>query len=208
MQTLFSSGTDTSAGTMEWVMSLILKHPKVLQKAQSELDYCVGYNRLVDESDLSKLTYLHCVIKETMRLYPAGPLLPHESSKECTVGGYRIPRGTLLLVNVWAIQHDPKIWDEPMRFKPERFRDCEGTRDGFKFIPFGSGRRGCPGENLSMRTIALTLASLLQCFEWETNEKMDMSEKLGITLSKARPLQVKCRPRPAMANLLSQICNN
>lgn len=186
-------------------MALLLSHPKVLEEAQEELDHCVGHDRLVDESDLAKLSYLHCVIKETMRLYPAGPLLPHESSEECKVGGFRIPRGTLLLVNVWAIQHDPNIWDEPMRFKPERFRDCVGTRDGFKFFPFGSGRRGCPGENLSMRTIGLTLATLVQCFDWDINEKMDMTERLGITLSKARPLQTKCRPRPCMAKLLSQI---
>ena len=156
---------------------------------------------------MSKLPYLNCIIKEALRLYPAGPLLPHESSQECQVGGFRVPRGTMLLVNLWAIQQDPKIWDEPTRFKPERFEECEGLRDGFKFMPFGSGRRGCPGEGLAMYMVGLTLASLIQCFEWETpnNENTDMVEKLGISLTKANSLQAKCRPRPSMVNVLSQI---
>ncbi|PON46896.1 Cytochrome P450, E-class, group I [Trema orientale] len=192
MLTLYSSGTDTSAGTMEWAMSLLLNHPRVLKKAYDELERNIGEDRLVDESDLAKLPYLNCIIKETLRLYPAGPLLPHESSEECTVHGFRVPGGTMLLVNLWAIQQDPNIWDEPTKFKPERFKEG-GLRDGFKLMPFGSGRRGCPGEGLAMRMIGLTLASLLQCFDWEiSGEKIDMTEKLGITLSKAQPLQAKC----------------
>lgn len=207
MQTLITSGTDSSAGTMEWAMSLLLANPEVIKKAQNELDHCVGNDRLVNESDLPKLPYLNCIIKETTRLYPAGPLIPHESSEECTVAGFRIPRGTILLINLWAIQQDPKLWDEPTRFKPERFKESEGImRDGFKFMPFGSGRRGCPSENLAMRMLGLTLASLIQCFEWElANEKMDMTEKLGISLCKANSLQAKCRPRPIMSDVLSRI---
>ncbi|XP_024027377.1 cytochrome P450 81E8 [Morus notabilis] len=207
MQTLITSGTDSSAGTMEWAMSLLLTNPEVLKEAQNELDHCVGHDRLVNESDLPKLSYLHCIIKETTRLYPAGPLIPHESSEECTVGGFRIPRGTILLINLWAIQQDPKLWDEPTRFKPKRFKQSEGVmRDGFKYMPFGSGRRGCPSENLAMRMLGLTLASLIQCFEWEVgSEKIDMTEKLGISLCKANSLQAKCRPRPIMANVLYRI---
>ncbi|GMN35000.1 hypothetical protein TIFTF001_005027 [Ficus carica] len=204
---LFSAGTDTSAGIMEWAMSLMLYHPEVLQKAHNELEYCVGHDRLVNESDLPKLPYLHYVIKETMRMYPVGALIPHESSKECTIGGFHIPRGTMLLVNLWAIQHDPKIWDEPTKFKPERFKELgDGMRVGFKLLPFGTGRRGCPGENLAMRMVGLTLASLIQCFEWEMlDEKIDMTEKLGLSLSKVHSSQIKCRPRPTMLNVLDQI---
>lgn len=98
-------------------------------------------------------------------MYPAGPLLPaHESSEECTVGGFRVPRGTMLLVNVRAIQNDPKIWAEPMKFKPERFLGLEERRDGFMLLPFRAGRRGCPGEGLATRIVGLALGSLIQCF--------------------------------------------
>ena len=189
-------------------MSLMLNNPQVLKKAHQELENFIGHDRLVDESDLNKLPYLHCIIKETMRMYPVGALIPHESSEECMVSGFRVPRGTMLLVNLWAIQHDPKIWDEPEEFKPERFREGEGMREGFRLVPFGTGRRGCPGESLAMRMVGLTLASLIQCFEWETmteGEKIDMTEKLGLSLSKAHSSHVKCRPRQHMLHILSQL---
>lgn len=205
---LFSAGTDTSAGTMEWALSLLLNHPEVMEKARAELENCVGHDRLVDESDLNNLPYLQCIIKETMRLFPAGPLLiPHESSEECKVSGFHIPRGTMLMVNVWAIQQDPKIWEDPTSFKPERFKDVEGMKDGFKYIPFGTGRRGCPGENFAVRIVGLNLGLLIQCFEWERlgKELVDLSEGTGLTLPKAHPLLAKCRPRPSMLNVLSQI---
>uniref|UniRef100_A0A2N9J0S2 Cytochrome P450 n=1 Tax=Fagus sylvatica TaxID=28930 RepID=A0A2N9J0S2_FAGSY len=208
MLALLTAGTDTSAGTMEWAMSLLLNNPKVLKKAQAEIDNLVGHDRLIDETDLTKLPYLHCIINETMRMYPAGPLLvPHESSEDCLVGGFHVPRGTILLVNMWAIQNDPKIWEEPTSFKPERFEGFEGVRDGFKLMPFGSGRRGCPGEGLAMRIVGLALGSLIQCFEWERigKEMVDMSEGAGLTMPKAQPLQANCRPRSAMVNLLSQV---
>lgn len=208
VQALLTAGTDTSAGTMEWAMSLLLNNPKVLKKAQAEIDNLVGHDRLIDETDLAKLPYLHCIINETMRMYPAGPLLvPHESSEDCLVGGFHVPRGTILLVNMWAIQNDPKIWEEPTSFKPERFEGFEGVRDGFKLMPFGSGRRGCPGEGLAMRIVGLALGSLIQCFEWERigKEMVDMSEGAGLTMPKAQPLQANCRPRSAMVNLLSQV---
>ncbi|CAH1442687.1 unnamed protein product [Lactuca virosa] len=205
---LLSAGTDTSAGTMEWAMSLLLNNPQVLIKAQNEMDTIIGTDRLIDESDVINLPYLRCIINETQRLYPAGPLLvPHESSEECIVGGYKIPRGTMLLVNQWAIHHDPNIWADPERFDPERFEGVEGTRDGFKLMPFGSGRRSCPGEGLAIRVMGSTLGLLIQCFEWERiSEKMvDMSEGLGLTLPKAEPLVAKCKPRLEMKNILSQL---
>lgn len=201
LQVLLLAGTDTSAGTMEWAISLLLNNLEVLKKAQAEIDDVVGKNRLVEESDLSRLPYLHCIINETLRMYPASPLLfPHESSKDCVVGGFRIPCGTTLLVNLWAIHYDPKIWEEPTKFKPERFQGLEGNRDGFKFMPFGSGRRGCPGEGLATRVVGLALASLIQCFEWERigKEEVDMSERRGITMPKAIPLEVRCRARHIM----------
>lgn len=190
-------------------MSFLLNHPEVLEKAQAEMDKVVGQDRLMEESDLTNLPYLHCIINETMRIKPVGPLLvPHESSKDCVVGGYRVPRGTMLLVNAWAIHNDPKNWEEPTKFKPERFEGLEGTtKVGYKLMPFGSGRRSCPGEGLAMRMVGLTLGSLIQCFEWERigKEMVDMSEGPGLTMPKAQPLQAKCRPRQPFVNLLSQI---
>ncbi|OVA01007.1 Cytochrome P450 [Macleaya cordata] len=202
---------DAPLVTMEWVMSVLLNNPEVLKKARAEIDIQVGPHQLVNESDLDKLPYLHSIILETLRIYPIAPILvPHESSEECIVGGYNIPRGTMLLVNLWDIQNDPKLWDEPSKFKPERFEGMEGgNREGFKLMPFGSGRRACPGEGLAMRVIGLAFGSLIQCLDWKRvneEEMVDMTpEGSGIILPKARPLEAKCRPRPTMLNLLSQL---
>ncbi|KAK1433450.1 hypothetical protein QVD17_10360 [Tagetes erecta] len=203
---LLTAGTDTSTVTMEWAFSLLLNHKYVLDKARDEIDTHVGTNRLVDESDMANLPYILCIVNETLRRYPAGPLLvPHESSDDCVVGGYHVPRGTMLLVNQWAIHHDPNLWIEPEKFNPERFEGLEGkARDGFRFMPFGFGRRSCPGEGLAMRLVGFTLALLIQCFDWERvgEELVDMSEGPGLTMPKAQPLVAKCRPRP-MAHCLS-----
>ncbi|KAI3773733.1 hypothetical protein L1987_48264 [Smallanthus sonchifolius] len=193
---------------MEWALSLLLNNPTVLKKAQAEIDNYVGQDRLVEESDMSNLPYLGCIIKETMRMFPAGPLLPHESAEDCTVGGYHVPKGTMLLVNVWGIQNDTNIWGDPKTFKPERFEGLEGYRDGFKLMPFGFGRRSCPGEGMSMRLVGLGLGSLIQCFEWErtSDREVDMSEGTeGISMPKAINLVAICRPRPTMLYLLSRL---
>ncbi|ONI33482.1 hypothetical protein PRUPE_1G427100, partial [Prunus persica] len=208
IQVMLSAGTETSAGTMEWALSLLLNNPEALAKAQTEIDIEIGQSRLIEEADFARLPYLHGIINETLRMYPADPMLvPHESSEECTVGGYHVPRGTMLLVNMWAIQNNPKLWSQPKQFKPERFLNVQGERDGFMLLPFGTGRRGCPGEGLAIRMVGLALGSLVQCFEWERigEEKVDMSEGPGLTMPKAHPLLAKCRPRPKMLALLSQL---
>ncbi|KAK8642689.1 hypothetical protein V6N13_012026 [Hibiscus sabdariffa] len=186
MQVLLSAGTDTSAGTLEWALSLLLNNPQTLSKAREEIDEEIGQNMLMEESDIGKLPYLHGIIKETFRICPVAPLLaPHESSEECTVGGFCIPRGTMLLVNTWAIQNDPGCWEQPNEFKPERFLGPETVRNGFTLLPFGTGRRRCPGESLAMGLIPLTLGSLIQCFEWERigEEMVDMSEGNGLSVT-------------------------
>ncbi|CAN0922452.1 Cytochrome P450 81Q32, partial [Linum grandiflorum] len=121
VMTMITAGTDTSAATMEWAMSLLLNNPDILNKARAELDHVVGNNRLIDESDYSKLPYLQSIISETLRLYPVAPLLvPHNSSEDCIIGGYHIPKGTMLMVNAWAIHRDPNVWEDPTIFRPER----------------------------------------------------------------------------------------
>ncbi|KAM4121606.1 hypothetical protein ACB094_01G018500 [Castanea mollissima] len=210
MQLMLSAGSDTSAGTMEWALSLLLNNPETIVKGQSESDNHIGQSRLIEESDFANLPYVRGIINETLRMYPAAPLMPpHESSEECTVGSFNVPRGTMLLVNAWAIQNDPKIWEERRKFKPERFQfqGLEGQKDGIILFPFGVGRRGCPGEGLATRIVGLAIESLIQCFEWKRigEDMVDMTEKLGLTMHKAQPLLAKCRPRPTMANFLSQL---
>ncbi|CAI9108487.1 OLC1v1008085C1 [Oldenlandia corymbosa var. corymbosa] len=207
MLVLLASGTDTSRVTMEWALSLMLNHPTTLKKAQEEIDNVIGNDRLLDESDVVNLPYLRCIVNETLRMYPAGPLLPHQSSEECVVGGYRVPKGTMLLVNLWAIQNDPKIWENPRKFEPERFEGVQVTKDGYKWMPFGAGRRGCAGESLATRTVGFALGSIIQCFHWERigKEMIDMAEGSGLSLSKVQPLIANCQPRPEMVHLLSQL---
>nr|XP_027122037.1 cytochrome P450 81D1-like [Coffea arabica] len=155
---MLTAGTDTSSVTIEWALSLLLNHPKV--KARAELDAQVGTDRLVNEHDLSNFPNLHKIISETLRLYPAAPmLLPHESSDDCKIGRYNIPPGTILLVNAWAVHRDPNVWDDPTSFKPERFEGLQVQPS--KLIPFGMGRRSCPGSSLAQRVVGLALGSLI-----------------------------------------------
>lgn len=198
------AGTDTSIVTIEWAMSLLLNHPNILQKGKLELDSIVGPHRIVEEQDLSNLKYVNKIILETFRMFPAGPLLvPRESSADCRVGGYDIPSGTILLVNAWAIHRDPDVWDEPMRFKPDRF---EGRREveAEKLMPFGMGRRACPGSGLGQRMVGLGLASLIQCFDWERvgSSEVDLDEGFGLTMPKLKPLVAMCKPRQIMLRAL------
>ncbi|CAL5372848.1 unnamed protein product [Camellia sinensis] len=197
------AGTDTSAVTMEWAMSLLINHPEVLKKARAELDIQVGQERLVDESDLSKLHYLQAIISETFRMFPAAPLLvPHMASNDCTIEGFDVPRDTILLVNAWAIHRDPQVWDDPTSFKPERFEG--GEAEGHKLMPFGMGRRSCPGVGLAQRVVGLGLASLIQCFEWErvSEKAIDLTEGKGLTMPKLEPLEAMCKARDIMNKIL------
>lgn len=205
---MLSAGTDTSAGTMEWALSNLLNNPKTILQAQAEIDTNVGQRRLIEESDMATLPYVNGILKETLRMYPVAPVLvPHESSEECSIGGFHVPRGTMLLVNMWLIQNDPNLWEEPSKFKPERFQRPEEEIGKYMLLPFGAGRRGCPGEGFAMRIIGLALGTLIQCFEWKRvgEEMVDMSEGGGLTMPKAQPLFAMCRPRPVMTELLHQL---
>lgn len=187
---MMGASIDTSATVIEWAISELIRHPQVMKKLQHELKKVVGMNRIVEESDIESLDYLDMVVKETLRLHPPAPLLlPHESIEDCTVGGFHIPRKSRVIVNAWAIGRDPHAWADPEKFIPERF---EGTSidvrgHDFQLVPFGSGRRGCPGMQLGLIVIQLVLAQLAHCFDWELPDNMspselDMSEEFGLTL--------------------------
>ncbi|KAJ4978455.1 hypothetical protein NE237_009235 [Protea cynaroides] len=202
---LLIAGTDTTSVTIEWAMSLLLNHQEVLKKAKAELHTNVGHDRLMDESDLPRLPYLQGIINETLRLFPAVPLLsPHESSDDCTIGEFDVPKGTVLIINAWAIHRDPKLWEDPNSFKPERFGEMGGEAKKW-LIPFGLGRRGCPGSGLANRVVGLALGTLIQCFEWErvSEEEVDMTEGAGLSMPKAKPLEAMCKAHQAMIYTLS-----
>lgn len=181
---------------MEWALAELINHPTIMEKAREEIDSVVGKSRLVQEPDIANLPYLQAILKETLRLHPTAPMIPRESTESCTINGYEIPARTRLFVNVWAINRDPNYWENPLEFRPERFLgtgengqnqlDVRGQH--FHFLPFGSGRRGCPGTTLALQLVQTSLAALIQCFDWKVNGTVDMEEGPGITLPRAHPL--------------------
>ncbi|EPS67290.1 hypothetical protein M569_07486, partial [Genlisea aurea] len=193
------AGTDTTSSTTEWAMAELLKHPEKLKKTQREIRSIVGSNERIRESDISKLPYFQAVIKEVFRLHPPAPLMiPHKSESDVEVGDYTIPRGTQVLINVWALGRDPKIWERPDSFEPERFLNSNKKMDfkgqNFELIPFGSGRRICPGLPLADRMVHIMVASLLHQFDWKLDagmspEMVDRAEKFGLSLTKLVPLK-------------------
>ncbi|XP_071716977.1 tryptamine 5-hydroxylase-like [Rutidosis leptorrhynchoides] len=167
---MFVAGTDTTSATLEWAMTELVRHPKVVEKAQTEIKSIAEIKGEVEESDLHNFNYLKAVIKETMRLRTAVPLLvPRESMQKCTIEGYDIPQKTRVLINTYAIGRDPNSWENPLVYDPERFVENEADFRGqdFRFLPFGGGRRGCPGYSFGLATIELTLARLLYHFDWK-----------------------------------------
>ncbi|CAH1428213.1 unnamed protein product [Lactuca virosa] len=193
---IFLAGTETSASAVVWALTLLIKNPKALKRAQQEVRNAAGNKGKIDEDDLPKLDYLKAVIKESLRLYPAAPLLiPRETIDVCFLNGYEIPKKTLVYVNSWAIGRDPECWEKPEEFEPERFLvssyDFKGTE--FEFIPFGSGRRGCPGLAIGVATMELTLSNLLYTFDWKLPDGMkaedvDTMTTPGLVLHKKNAL--------------------
>ena len=204
-QILLLTGAGSTSTTLTWAISLLLNHPSVLKAAQEELDMHVGKDKWVEESDIKNLKYLHAIVKETLRLYPPGPLTGiREAMEDCTVGGYFVPKGTRLLVNIWKLQRDPRVWLNPSEFQPERFMtthaDIDVRGQNFEYIPFSSGRRSCPAITYGMQVVHLALARVLQGFDMTTmaSEKVDMLEGPGIALPKVNPLDVVLKPRLPM----------
>lgn len=196
MQDIFIGGGETSSSVVEWGMSELIRNPRVMEEAQAEVRRVYDSKGYVDETELHQLIYLKSIIKETMRLHPPVPLLvPRVSRERCQINGYEIPSKTRIIINAWAIGRNPKYWGETESFKPERFLnssiDFRGT--DFEFIPFGAGRRICPGITFAIPNIELPLAQLLYHFDWKLpnkmkNEELDMTESNGITLRRQNDL--------------------
>ncbi|KAG8082824.1 hypothetical protein GUJ93_ZPchr0014g47678 [Zizania palustris] len=203
-------GTETSAATIEWAMSELMSNPEEMTRVQDELAEVIElHQQVVMEADLvDKLPYLKCVVKETLRLHPPAPLLHHEAAEDCDVAGYRVPKKTHVLVNVWAIGRDASSWEDPGAFRPSRFAagadNAETDYRGghFHLLPFGAGRRSCPGMQLGMYVVELALARLFHGFEWslpgETTAsaaKLDMADAYGLTAPRAVRLSAVPVPR-------------
>nr|AJD87468.1 cytochrome P450 CYP76AD12 [Cleretum bellidiforme] len=195
---IFDAGTDTTSSTFEWAMAELVKNPKMMKKAQAEIQQVLGKDSIIRESDIPNMPYLQAIIKETLRLHPPTVfLLPRKADADVELYGYVVPKNAQILVNLWALGRDPLVWKSPNVFKPERFLGSEIDFKGrdFGLLPFGAGRRICPGMNLAYRMLTLMLATLLQSFDWKvadgTNpQDMDMDEKFGIALQKTTPLQI------------------
>lgn len=208
VQEMFFAGSETTSTTMEWAMAELLRSPDKMKKLKEELDEVVGENNKVEESDIDKLPYLQAVVKETLRLHPAIPLLlPRNAMQDTNFMGYHIPKNTQVFVNAWAIGRDPDSWKDPLTFKPERFLGSNIDYKGqdFQLIPFGSGRRICVGMLLGQRVIHLGLASLIHYFDWEmgsnsNSETIDMNERTGITVRKLDPLKLVPKKRTKLRN--------
>uniref|UniRef100_A0A7N2R9P1 Cytochrome P450 76AD1-like protein n=1 Tax=Quercus lobata TaxID=97700 RepID=A0A7N2R9P1_QUELO len=197
---LFIAGIDTTSSTVEWALSELINNPEKMVKARDELKEVLGKNRLVQEVDISKFPFLQAIVKETLRLHPPGPfLVPHKAETNVEMRGFIVPKNAQILVNVWAMGRDSSIWTNPNLFMPERFleQDIDFKGKYFELIPFGAGRRICPGLPFANRMVHLMLASLVHFFNWkladEMNpEDMDMSESetFGLTLHRAKSLRV------------------
>ncbi|CAN6182439.1 unnamed protein product [Urochloa humidicola] len=202
-QDLVAGGTESAAVIVEWAISELLKNPEVFAAATEELDAVIGRDRWVTEKDMAGLPYVDAIVKETMRLHMVVPLLsPRLSREDTSVCGHDIPAGTRVLVNAWAISRDPSLWEAPEEFRPGRFLGSKIDVKGqdFEMLPFGSGRRMCPGYSLGLKVIQVTLANLVHGFAWRlpdgmTKEELSMEEVFGLSTPRKFPLQVVVEPK-------------
>ncbi|XP_047326644.1 premnaspirodiene oxygenase-like [Impatiens glandulifera] len=197
---ILTAGTETSSTTLDWAMAEVMRNPRIMKKAQNEVRQSMIGKTKINEVDIEKLSYLKAVIKETLRMHPPGPLLlPREARENVKIFGYDIPEKTRVIVNAWAIMRDPEQWKEPDKFIPERFEsndsyvDMKGT--DFRYIPFGAGRRICPGLTFAIASIELPLAALLYHFDWSLADginpaELNMEETSGLTCRRKENLSL------------------
>lgn len=187
---------------MQWAMAELMNHPEVFKRVRNEIESVIGTTkRLVEEEDIPQLPYLQAVVKETLRLYPSAPVTIRETRQSCNIRGYDVPQKTIVAINLFAIMRDPELWSQPNEFCPERFLEEGSNSNGmetkgrsFDFVPFGGGRRACPGATLAFSLMNTTMATMVQCFDWNVvgrsgeDAKVDMRLGQGITLGMANPL--------------------
>lgn len=195
---MLAGGSETSATTVEWAMSEMMKNPRILKKAQDEVRQLFDGKGYVDETYIPELKYLKLIVKETLRMHPALPLLlPRKCGETCEVEGYEIPADAKVIVNGWAINRDPKYWKNPNTFEPERFLEnlVDYRGNNFEYIPFGAGRRICPGMSFGLANVELPLAMFLYHFDWKLAggmkpEELDMEYGVGVTARRSKDLCV------------------
>ncbi|KAF5730702.1 cytochrome P450 71A1-like [Tripterygium wilfordii] len=194
---MFLAGSDTVALVLEWTMTELMKNPSKMKNAQEELRRVIGNKSKIEESDINQMNYLKCVIKESLRLHPVIPMPPRETTASCKLGGYDLPPKARVTINIWAIQRDPKHWESPEEFIPERHENStvDYINQSNHFIPFGGGRRGCPGMSFGTANVECLLANLLCWFDWKMpgdarEEDLDTSEVINFVLRKKIPLNL------------------
>uniref|UniRef100_A0ACD5WQV0 Uncharacterized protein n=1 Tax=Avena sativa TaxID=4498 RepID=A0ACD5WQV0_AVESA len=200
---MFIAGTETTSTSVEWIMSELMRHPEVMSKAQAEVRRTLHNKRPQDhEGHIPEMHYTRMVVKEGMRLHPALPFLVPRACKEtCEVGGFKVTQGSRVMVNAWAIARDPEYWHDAEEFRPERFKDSNVDYQGtqFEYLPFGSGRRVCPGSNFGMAMLELILARLLYYFDWSLPDgirpnELNMDMIVGMTARRRNPLHLVATP--------------
>ncbi|KAL0920766.1 hypothetical protein M5K25_009933 [Dendrobium thyrsiflorum] len=198
---MFGAGTDPTSISMEWTMTELIRHPTAMKKLKEEIIKVVGPNKAcIKEEQLADMSYLKAVVKEALRLHPPASIIPpRQLIQDTSINGYRIPKGTMVLINAWATGRDPEIWDSPEEFRPERFINGEArginfSIHGFQLLAFGAGRRSCPGIKFSVTLIELAIANLVYVFDWKPAkgeiEDIDMSEVYGLTTRKREALML------------------
>ncbi|CAL0330852.1 unnamed protein product [Lupinus luteus] len=197
---MFLAGTDTISTVLEWAFVELMKNPIIMNKVQKEVRRVVGNKSKVEENDVNQMLYLKCVIKEILRLHAPTPIIPpRETISSVKLNGYDIPAKTVVYINAWAIHNDPELWKNPKEFLPERFENNDVDFKGkhFQFVPFGFGRRGCPGLSFGITSVEYVLANLLYWFDWKLPETyksahdIDMGEIFGLVTSKKEPLHLQ-----------------
>ena len=174
--------------TLEWALTELINHPEMLRKAQEEVDRVVGKERLVEEADIAGMPYIQAVIRETLRLHPAAVFSGRQCREDVNIFGYHIAAGTNVFINIWSLGKDSEQWEDPLEFRPQRFAKGGEELQQLRMLPFGGGRRICPGGGLAMQVVQTTLAALLQCFEWKHIERQDLEEGVGLVVPRANPL--------------------
>ncbi|KAI7741914.1 hypothetical protein M8C21_008896 [Ambrosia artemisiifolia] len=200
---VFAAGTDTTQTSLEWALSELIRNPRVMKKLQQEITEIGKGKSMIYEEDLERMPYIKAVVKESLRLHTPLPfLLPRKLVQDVKVMGYDIAADTQVIINAWAIARDPTLWEEPNEFRPERFLNNSIKYQGlnFEWIPFGAGRRSCPGIQFSLPVMELALANIVYKFDMALpneikNEELDMTEAFGITTYRKFPLVVSVSPR-------------